>query len=69
MSVEILSRSVGHGGPWTYVDPYGDLAHGDVVRVPFGSQDRLFVGRIVAENAEPPRGLTIKTVAQRARFE
>lgn len=66
VGVELLSRD---GFPYTYIDPYGDLARGDVVRVPFGASNRLWVGRVVAADVEPPRGLFIKTVAERARFE
>lgn len=67
-----LVRSGGTGGlegEWTYIDPWGNLDYGDVVRVPFGVANRLFLGKVVATDVERPSGLYVKTVAQRARFE
>lgn len=68
VAVELISGA-SIGGRYTYIDPYGDLKYGDFVRVPFGTGNRLFSARVVAEDAERPRGLYLKTVAQRARFE
>lgn len=69
VSVEIISGANAIGGRYTYIDPYGDLKYGDIVKAPFGAGNRLFTARVVAEDAEKPRGLYLKTIAARASFE
>ena len=71
VDVELIS-SLRKSGAWTYLDPYGDLVVGDVVKVPFGSANSLRTGRVIAVDVPLPAFLSrdqVKTVAARARFE